>query len=248
MNATHAALRRVHRAAIIFGEGGVLNAVMNAIRAFLALVRRLILGGGREPSPERDRDVPVTLVQWPDPLVWRDLVVTFVVPAEAEVWDRQTGEWDTDRFRTEYLTEVPNRLSGFPDEVFDVVRDELEKGQQAGESIPKLRDRVADVLDIESGNWGWRAERIARTETIAAYNGGAYAALVAESNVSGIAFNKRWFATDDDRTRPTHDVADGQVRGLYEPFTVGGVPMMFPGDPTAPPRETVNCRCTLLAA
>lgn len=47
----------------------------------------------------------------------------------------------------------------------------------------------------------------------------------------------------DNRTRPTHRVADTQTRPLDEPYDVGGSAMMFPGDPTGPPDEVINCRC-----
>jgi hypothetical protein len=33
---------------------------------------------------------------------------------------------------------------------------------------------------------------------------------------------------------------------MTEPFDVAGTPMMFPGDPSAPAREVINCRCVLL--
>jgi uncharacterized protein YoaH (UPF0181 family) len=50
----------------------------------------------------------------------------------------------------------------------------------------------------------------------------------------------------DTRTRMSHRVADGQRQPVFMPFGVGGTLMMHPGDPEAPPAETVNCRCTML--
>lgn len=54
---------------------------------------------------------------------------------------------------------------------------------------------------------------------------------------------KVWIATLDSRTRPTHFAADGQRTPLGAKFTVGGVQLDHPGDPTGPAREVRNCRC-----
>ncbi len=56
---------------------------------------------------------------------------------------------------------------------------------------------------------------------------------------------KRWDTEKDRRVRQTHQEVDGQVTDLSQPFYVGGYPMMYPGDPLAPPEEIVNCRCDL---
>ncbi len=57
---------------------------------------------------------------------------------------------------------------------------------------------------------------------------------------------KVWVSTIDKRTRPTHRMADKQRVGIFEPFIVGGFPLRFPGDPSGPPQETINCRCSLI--
>ena len=40
---------------------------------------------------------------------------------------------------------------------------------------------------------------------------------------------------------------DGQHRQKDKPFDVGGYPLMFPGDPKGPARETINCYCYMTA-
>ena len=50
-----------------------------------------------------------------------------------------------------------------------------------------------------------------------------------------------WRTMRDERVRPTHRVAHGQRRATGRPFLVGGFPLMFPGDPSAPIHETANC-------
>lgn len=57
---------------------------------------------------------------------------------------------------------------------------------------------------------------------------------------------KKWVTRRDDRVRDMHAAVDGAVVPAEEMFIVGGYPMAFPGDRTAPPSLTKNCRCTVL--
>ncbi len=59
----------------------------------------------------------------------------------------------------------------------------------------------------------------------------------------GFTLKKEWLATLDARTRDSHAAADAQQVGIDEPFDVGGVKLMYPGDPSGPAREIYNCRC-----
>lgn len=91
-----------------------------------------------------------------------------------------------------------------------------------------------------------RLERIARTETMAAVNGGTLAGMGVRAGLTGEVVEKVWLATHDRRTRQDHRAADGQRVAHDAPFLVGGERLAFPGDPNGPARQVVNCRCTLL--
>ena len=52
-----------------------------------------------------------------------------------------------------------------------------------------------------------------------------------------------WRTMRDERVRPTHRRAHGQKRVGANAFRVGGWPLKYPGDLTAPIEETANCRC-----
>ena len=65
----------------------------------------------------------------------------------------------------------------------------------------------------------------------------------ARSDEDADELEKVWIATMDSRTRDTHFAADGQRAPLKGKFTVGGVQLDRPGDPTGPAREVRNCRC-----
>lgn len=98
-------------------------------------------------------------------------------------------------------------------------------------------------IDAGETYWQARATRIARTESTGAFNFGALSALADE----GVT-RKEWVSTEDSRTRPTHVAADGQAVPLTQPFQVGTSLLMFPGDPSGPANETINCRCSLVNA
>ena len=56
----------------------------------------------------------------------------------------------------------------------------------------------------------------------------------------------QWVAKHDDHVRPTHVVADGQVRLIEDRFQVGRASLLYPGDPSGLPatwEEVANCRC-----
>lgn len=113
-------------------------------------------------------------------------------------------------------------------------------GVRNGDPNPSIARNIRDVLGgIFAAR---RAERIARTETHTATQLGA--SVAAKS--TGLDLVKSWAAVEDARTRPDHSAADGQTVELDDYFIVGGVHMKFPGDPSAPPGQTVNCRCVAL--
>jgi hypothetical protein len=54
-----------------------------------------------------------------------------------------------------------------------------------------------------------------------------------------------WRTREDEKVRAAHRAANGQRRGLGEPFDVGGYPVRFPSDPLAPAAVSRFCRCWL---
>lgn len=147
-----------------------------------------------------------------------------------------------------YLGEAENRLVDLPEQVYDLIAEQVAEGAGLGEGIPAIRDRIQRVLDTTgTPYWPNRATVVARTETLSALNAGQQDAFVAVADELGDPdFERMWLATEDSRTRPTHREADGQRAGLLTPFIVGGYPLMRPGDPAGPPQETIQCRCGTL--
>ena len=111
---------------------------------------------------------------------------------------------------------------------FEALKGTLAEGVEAGESIPKLADRItAEYNECK----GYKATRIARTETVTASNEGSLEAY----KQSGVVEKKQWLATMDDRVRDEHAAMNNEKVGLNEPFSNGE---MSPSSP--------NCRCTIL--
>jgi hypothetical protein len=152
-------------------------------------------------------------------------------------------------FVVDYIAQVRNRLVGVSDEVYADVRDAVADGILAGEGITAVAARIAAVLDPAAPTWSGRATVIARTEVIGARNAGNLAGHQAVASTTGEQLVKTWIATtkgqSGTRTRPTHLAAHGQEVHLDSPFTVGGYQLMYPGDPSGPAHEVIQCRCTM---
>ena len=202
----------------------------------------------------RDDRPPELEAVWARVPAWReavDLVVSGeIAKAMGVAYAALLGDgypWDQRPFASRYLAEVRNRLVRVPDEVYDLIAGQVSQGVNLGEGIPKLSARVDNVLSTSaSERWPNRATTVARTETIGALNGARYDAFQILAEDDEVPMEKLWLATDDRRTRPTHDAADGQRVPVGDTFTVGGFQLSFPGDPTGPAQEVINCRCTML--
>jgi hypothetical protein len=94
----------------------------------------------------------------------------------------------------------------------------------------------------------YRAETIARTEALTSLHEAQQQAMD-QAIAAGLDSNtvrNVWRTAEDDRVRDSHAAMDGQVRDYGEPFLSGaGYFLFYPGDPDAPPEETINCRCWL---
>ena len=124
----------------------------------------------------------------------------------------------------------------------EAIRKTLKEGLKAGESIPELAKRIEEVY---KNAVGYRSTLIARTESTMASNGGTFLGY----QDAGIVENKEWISALDERTRPAHLEANGQIQKLEEPFIVWNEELQHPGDYTnASVKNLANCRCTFAVA
>lgn len=217
---------------------------------WLVQVARAVLRGAR-PDPQ---------AVWSTEPAWRAEMDRFAAGPVKKTMGRAYAalfgpgyRYDSRPAVVAHLAAVSNRMVRTPAEVFDLVASDIAQGAGLGESIPDLAERVAVTLDATATpRWANRATVVARTETLGALNAGradafaAYADDAEDRDPDDPGFQDMWLATDDLRTRPSHREADGQRVPLGTPFTVGGHSLAFPGDPTGPPSEVIQCRCTHL--
>lgn len=104
---------------------------------------------------------------------------------------------------------------------------------------------IARHIGNECGSSNEKAMlRYARTAMTGAQNAGRME-VMRESQDMGIKVKKLWISTLDERTRPAHQMLDGDVVNVDEPFSSILGPIMYPGDPAADEANTWNCRCAL---
>lgn len=142
----------------------------------------------------------------------------------------------------DYQRFATNRVVGASDALWAEIRDKTVERLQTGMPREALKQQIEDI----TGYSEFRADMIARTETIAAYNNGN---LEAARELTAVGFGpvaKRWSSVGDDRTRPSHADANGQTVWMDEPFIVGGEYLDAPHDPNAPAAQVVQCRCRVL--
>jgi len=111
------------------------------------------------------------------------------------------------------------------DEIETLLREALSEGWSSEETVSRL-----DEEDIPKA----RARTIVRTESVRALN---YTQLAAADN-EFYEVDKQWIAIEDNRTRHSHSLVDGEKRALDDQFSNG---LMFPGDPEGGPEEVINC-------
>lgn len=119
-----------------------------------------------------------------------------------------------------------------------IINSVVMQGILRGAAIPEIAESLAMVTCDRNEK---AAIRNARTMVTAAENSGRQSAMN-RAEASGIIFKKRWIATNDSRTRPSHMAQHGELVNNGEKFSNG---LMFPGDWHGKPAEIYNCRCTL---
>lgn len=137
--------------------------------------------------------------------------------------------------------------SGLPVAVYEDVRDLLKRAASEGWGERKTKIELGKMLGTSRRRGEATTAYAARLRTLARTAATANAAhRMATSDLARKRGRLRWVTVHDNRVRPTHVAADGQVQDLGTPFHVGDAHLLYPGDPAGPLKETANCRCILI--
>lgn len=123
------------------------------------------------------------------------------------------------------------------EDVINMLADMSDENASIDDMTKAIQDKFSEFDKI-----GYRADRIARTETLTALSIGQAAAMKDAATVVP-NLKKIWLTMDDDRVRDEHKALDGDVVDWDKPFDNG---LSFPRDPTGEAGDVINCRCTFV--
>lgn len=125
-------------------------------------------------------------------------------------------------------------VAGVRDRVAAIMLEALTEGY----SVPDTAALLQATLELDAV---WQATMLARTDLISLSNAASHKA--AAELEEGPKF-KIWLSAGDDRVRPTHVEANGQVQPIDMPYRLSDdAELQYPGDPAGPDGEVINCRC-----
>lgn len=121
------------------------------------------------------------------------------------------------------------------------LQNEMAIATLLGEDTNKLRKRIQKV----TGQTAKQAMRVARTERTRVQSQARVQAME-EAAAMGIQIEYEW-STRMVNSRDTHISMNGWRRKTGEAFnSPSGAVLRYPGDPSAPAKEVINCHCRLI--
>lgn len=138
----------------------------------------------------------------------------------------------------EYALTAQNRMKDVGMTAWNDIKNKVSQSIEKGTSVEDLKVLIEKNRSFSE----YRADTIARTETLNAYNNGNWQGSQALGEYGPT--HKFWINTGDARSRETHNAVGSQPAiPMGQAFVVGGEEMMYPHSPGASAKNVVNCRC-----
>ena len=134
-------------------------------------------------------------------------------------------------------------VTGLSKDAIKKISQEVTLGMMGGKSPYEVMGAVGRNLKDKSifKSIKDRAETIVRTEAGRVYEAAGQARKEAAAAVVP-GLQKQWYYGHSPKMpRLDHMAADGQVRGVDQPFDVSGEQLMYPKDPAASAKNTIRC-------
>lgn len=121
------------------------------------------------------------------------------------------------------------------------IKAEISRGIANGSTYSE----IAQQLSMRTGEDLYKSQRIVRTEGVRV-SSEARLTSMRDAREKGADLVKQWDSTLDGKTRYLHQLLDGQIAEIDEPFDAGGTLVMAPGE-FGDPGQDCNCRCVVLS-
>jgi len=138
------------------------------------------------------------------------------------------------------LVDIAAHTQGFEVWIVGALQRAADEGIPTKTELDDLAKKIDNMYKAGARQFG---ARVGRTATTGAVNGAGHAAATQTKKIR----RKGWLTIGDAKVRLTHGNASDQ--GFIprdELFIVGGFGARYPGDPTLPGAEQVNCRCSMI--
>lgn len=137
------------------------------------------------------------------------------------------------------VEDAVNRLTDVAAHHAAMIREAILGADSSSDTLDEVLDKI-EAAHEKGGNWVLMAGR-------SLTNGLINDASIGQARALGVT-HAQWLSRRDPKVRPTHAIADGQVRPIGEDFQVGAFKLAHPCDPKDLPaswEEVANCRCGL---
>lgn len=173
----------------------------------------------------------------------RPVVLTIATDSASDITRRLGDPEDLSAFDSEEIEQAVDEaiklILGIADRHIRELRAAVLDADASATDLDNLLTRIEEA-HRRGGNWVLMS---GRTLANALANAAAY-----EQALRLGCTHAQWVSRRDERVRPTHVRADGQVRRMGVQFTVGEFELRYPADPARLPGswpEVAGCRCKL---